>query len=50
MRSEHFANLALAPRENEIHIGKHFATPVPKRNKRGLWFKVKRFFMEGWDL
>lgn len=50
MRSEHFANLALEPKVNEIHIGKHFASPVPTRIKRGLWFKIKRFFKEWWGL
>lgn len=44
MRSEIDANLALVPKVNEIHIGKHFDAPVPKRTKRGLWFKVKQFF------
>lgn len=34
MKNEHDANWQLVPRDDGLHVGKHFATPVPKREPR----------------
>lgn len=34
MKSEHDANWQLVPRDDGVKCGKHFATPVPKREPR----------------
>lgn len=48
MKNEHDANWQLVAKDESLHRGKHFATPVPKREPRKKPGLIVRLLQRFW--